>query len=93
MPFEATRKVPLVLLRNLCDQLVPCTTTRNWIDTLTAKSWPFEYHNLGFDGSLTADTECTASCSKDRGIFEHIRWPQPDALRAMLSFLEQHPLP
>jgi poly(3-hydroxybutyrate) depolymerase len=93
VPFEAARKVPLVLLRNLCDQLVPCTTTQAWIDTLTAKSWPFEFHNLSFDGSLTSETECAASCSKDRGIFEHIRWPQPDALRAMLRFLAEHPLP
>ena len=35
IPFQSTRRVPLVLLRNLCDAEVPCATTGDWISTLT----------------------------------------------------------
>jgi predicted esterase len=89
---QATRKVPLVLLRNLCDHLVPCSTTATWVDTLTALKWPFEFHNLDSAGSISSKTACPQECSKDRGIFDHVRWPDTAALQVMLDFLRQHPL-
>jgi poly(3-hydroxybutyrate) depolymerase len=93
VPVQATRKVPLVLLRNLCDHLVPCPTTAAWVDTLTGLGWPLEVHNLDLQGAITAAKDCVPSCSKDRGIYEHVRWPDTHALAAMLAFLKQHPLP
>ena len=89
---QATRQVPLVLLRNLCDQLVPCATTTGWVDTLTQLGWPFEFHNLDLQGGITTETACVPACSKDRGLYEHIRWPDADALARMLAFLREHPL-
>lgn len=94
VPMRYDRQTPLVLLRNLCDALVPCAATGAWIDTLTAQNWPFEYHNLGLLGHITAaDANCTQRCGKIRGIFEHVRFPRKDALEAMLRFLKAHPLP
>ncbi|HEV8307406.1 MAG TPA: PHB depolymerase family esterase [Methylomirabilota bacterium] len=91
--LQAPRKVPLVLLRNLCDALVPCATTSAWVTTLTQRSWPFAFHNLGLLGAVTRETRCTLRCSKPTGLYEHIRWPNTDALKEMLSFLRRHPLP
>lgn len=90
---QATRKVPLVLLRNLCDRLVPCAATAGWVDTLAGLDWPFEFHNLDLRGAITSAQDCAPACSKDRGIFEHVRWPDAAALTTMLGFLKQHPLP
>jgi predicted esterase len=92
VPMPTEHPVPLVLLRNLCDALVPCATTSDWIKTLTEKNWPFEYHNLGLRGEITADTNCAQNCGKVRGIFEHVRWPNKQALEIMLRFMKEHPL-
>jgi poly(3-hydroxybutyrate) depolymerase len=93
VPLHAPRKVPLVLLRNLCDALVPCATTNAWIETLAHHAWPFEFHNLGLLGAVTAETRCAPRCSKERGLFEHVRWPNREALEEMLGFLLRHPRP
>ena len=42
-------------MRNLCDALVPCSTTASWIDTLKAQSWPFEFHNIDVDRKITTE--------------------------------------
>lgn len=94
VPLQQTRQVPLVLLRNLCDELVPCETTNAWIDTLTQQRWPFKYYSLGLIGKLVAaNSECDRLCSREKGLFEHIRWPRKQALEQMLNFLQQHTLP
>lgn len=94
VPFNGKRKVPLVLLRNLCDALVDCATTSQWIATLQKMEWPFAHHNLGTTGHLTApDAACDGHCGKIKGLYEHIRFPQPDAFDAMLKFLKQHETP
>jgi poly(3-hydroxybutyrate) depolymerase len=91
--LEADRKVPVVLLRNLCDALVPCATTSQWIETLEDLNWPFEYHNLSLRGDLTSASSCAQRCSRERGLYEHVRWPKKEALLEMLGFLREHPLP
>jgi len=94
VPIPEGRKVPLVLLRNLCDALVPCATSSEWIDDLTELDWPFEYHNLSLRGRIVSpDRSCVQECSKAQGLYEHVRWPNKQALRRMLGFLKQHPLP
>ena len=93
VPIPSGRQVPLVLLRNLCDALVPCSTTSDWIKTLTEKNWPFQYHNLNLTGAITtADSNCVQNCGRVRGIFEHVRWPKKEALETMLHFMKEHPL-
>ncbi len=89
-----TRQVPLFLLRNLCDKLVPCSATTEWIDTLQAVNWPFEYHSLTYGGEMTTSDECSTSslCDGKVGLQEHFRWPDSDALTAMLEFFRDHPL-
>lgn len=92
--FEHTRKVPLFLMRNLCDALVSCATTSAWIATLEQQDWPFDYRSLGLLGNrVRADRACDASCSTVQGIFEHVRWSRTGVLTEMLDFLKQHPLP
>lgn len=91
--FEYTRKVPLFLMRNLCDALVSCSTTSSWIATLDGQDWPFEYRSLGLLGNkVRADRACDASCTTAQGIFEHVRWPRTGLLTEMLDFLKAHPL-
>ena len=83
-----------MLLRNLCDALVPCATTSEWIQTFTSMNWPFEYHSLDTWGHLAPpDRACDARCSKVHGLFDHVRFPRRDAFEAMLRFLASHPLP
>lgn len=90
----ASREVPLFLLRNLCDALVPCSTTSEWIETLTEQDWPFEYRNLSLRGRVVSSSRaCAQECSTARGIYEHVRWPNKEALRQMLGFLKANPLP
>ena len=56
--------------------------------------WPFAYHSLDTRGHITApDRACDARCSKLKGLINHVRWPQPDALNEMLGFLKQSSLP
>jgi predicted esterase len=95
VPFQYDRQVPLVLLRNLCDALVPCDATNEWIDTLTGQSWPFEYHSLNLTGTKSDQNRvCIEPCIRARGLFEHVRWPAEDVLAEdMLAFLKQHALP
>ncbi len=92
--LQHDRQVPLVLLRNLCDALVPCNATNDWIDTLAEQGWPFEYHSLNVTGTRTdQDRTCAQPCSEGEGPFEHIRWPAEDVLvEDMLSFLKRHTL-
>ncbi len=92
--FTYTRKVPLFLMRNLCDAAVSCSTTSSWITTLQQADWPFEYRSLALRGNaVSPDSACASSCSTRQGAYEHIRWPQTAVLSEMLDFLKQHPLP
>jgi poly(3-hydroxybutyrate) depolymerase len=95
VPLEYNRQVPLVLLRNLCDTLVPCDATNEWIDRLTSLGWPFEFHSLNLTGTKTdQDRVCAKRCSRRKGLWEHFRWPAENVLAEdMLSFLKQHTLP
>ncbi len=89
-----TRQVPLILLRNLCDYFVTCSETSQWIQTLQQMNWPFEYHSLDVRGRITdADRPCDQRCSKIKGLYDHIRWPDRTALEVMLSFFKAHKLP
>lgn len=91
---QATRRVPIVLLRNLCDAAVSCSTTSAWIATLSGLSWPYQSYNLGLTGRIvSAHRSCAASCSEIQGIYEHVRWPNANALGTLLGFLRKHPLP
>lgn len=94
IPISFTRQVPLFLLRNLCDALVPCDSTNLWIDTLKARNWPFEHHNLDAIGDITLDDSCSTNsgCSGDMGLLEHFRWPRKTALELMLEYFRLHPL-
>ncbi len=94
IPISYTRQVPLFLMRNLCDALVPCETTNEWIDTLTARNWPFKYHNLNSLGVITLNDSCSTNpgCSGDEGIAEHMRWPRKTSLELMLEYFRFHPL-
>ena len=90
-----TKQVPLILLRNLCDALVPCDSTNAWISTLQSLNWPFEYHSLNILGEITNPTETCSTdpdCSKDLGLFIHMRWPKQEPLEEMLEFFKLHPL-
>lgn len=92
--FSYTRKVPLFLMRNLCDALVPCATSSAWIETLRQQDWPFAYQSVSLKGDAApSNSACAKECSKARGLFEHVRWPQAAVLTEMLDFLKQHPLP
>ena len=91
---QATRQVPVFLLRNLCDAAVSCSTTSDWIESLDSLDWPFQYHNLSLLGRIVSNRlSCDAHCTEAQGIFEHVRWPNRNALQTMLDFLRQHPLP
>lgn len=88
------RKMPILLLRNLCDALVPCETTNDWISTLSGLDWPFEYRNLDLTGGLISKPRCASACPKSEGLYEHFRWPQKKVFQLeMLPFLKNHPLP
>lgn len=93
IPMQYDRQVPLVLLRNLCDALVPCDTTNAWIDTLEARAWPFTYYSLDKFGTLASnDSPCETHCSEIKGKADHVHWPKQPALIQMLEFLKAHPL-
>ncbi len=94
IPISYTRQVPLFLMRNLCDALVPCETTNDWIDTLTVRNWPFKYHNLDAFGEFTTNDSCSTNpgCSGDEGLVEHMRWPEKTSLEFMLEYFRFHPL-
>lgn len=93
VPMQVDRQVPLVLLRNLCDSLVPCTTTGAWIETLTQQRWPFAAYNLDLRGRITTQQRCDPRCSRFKGVYAHVRWPHVQALERMLAFFRAHPLP
>jgi predicted esterase len=93
VPMEYHRPVPLVLLRNLCDDLVPCEVTSAWVDTLKKERWPYKLVNLDPSGDIsTSDQNCERRCSKIVGIYEHIRWPKDQVLMEMLKFFNQNSL-
>lgn len=89
-----SRQVPLFLLRNLCDKLVPCSETDEWIDTLTSRNWPFKYHNLDAIGYITSRDSCSTliACNGDIGLAEHFRWPRAEPFKRMLEYFRLHPL-
>ena len=91
-PVELTydRQVPLFLIRNRCDKLVPCSETNEWIDTLTARNWPFKYHSLDAAGYITEDNSCSdlKGCTGDLGLAEHFRWPRKEPFEKMLEFFK-----
>lgn len=94
IPITYRRQVPLVLLRNLCDALVPCATTSAWITTLTEQGWPFTAYSLDLHGNITtASSPCESHCNRIKGLYAHCRWPRKPALEAMLHSLKQHTLP
>ena len=94
VPMSYTRQVPLILLRNLCDKLVPCSTTNDWIDTLQGRDWPFEYHSLEASGKIVSSDNCSTSstCSGDVGLSIHFRWPDQAALETVLEFFKKYSL-
>ncbi|WNG62055.1 prolyl oligopeptidase family serine peptidase [Archangium gephyra] len=93
VPMTWTRRVPMTLMRNLCDALVPYSATQEWIETLQAQNWPFEYQSLDLRGAATApDAVPPARSSKLRGLYEHVRWPDQDVFEKALVFLGRHPL-
>ena len=89
-----TRKVPVTLMRNLCDALVAYPATQEWIETLRAQQWPFEYQSLDLHGAATApDAVPPEHYTQARGLYEHVRWPDQAAFEKALAFLARHPLP
>lgn len=93
IPLQYDRQVPLVLLRNLCDALVPCDSTNKWIDTLEARDWPFVYYSLDSLGHLAPDdSPCIGDCPTLVGKANHVHWPRKPALIQMLDFLKAHPM-
>ena len=94
-PVQMTseRQVPIVTMRNLCDALVPCASTSARATTLTEQHWPFKLQSLDWKGA-PSDAECSATCSKAKGLYEHIRWPEKAVLKdSLLAFLKQYTLP
>jgi poly(3-hydroxybutyrate) depolymerase len=89
------RKVPLTLLRNMCDALATCSETDSWSNTLQQQNWPFRRVDLSWDGQDAGpDARCDASCGKAHGLYEHVRWPDKAVLAAeLLGFFKAHPLP
>jgi predicted esterase len=94
IPMNYARQVPLFLMRNICDALVPYTTSQQWIDTLIASNWPFKYHNLDAVGEFTMNDSCNTNpgCSGYKGLVEHMRWPRKTSLELMLEYFRLHPL-
>lgn len=92
LPLPAGPQVPLILVRNLCDAVVPCSITSDWISNLTDAQWPFESYNLLDDGSeAPAGRGCATDCPRDVGIKDHIRWPHKSVIEGrMLPFLKRH---
>jgi hypothetical protein len=77
-------------VRNLCDAVVPCNITSEWIGNLTDAPWPFESYSLLDDGSESGQG-CLADCPKDVGIYDHVRWPHKSVIEGrMLPFLKRH---
>ena len=93
LPLPVQPHVPLILLRNLCDALVSCATTSEWISELTAAQWPFEAYSLTFSGAEAPPSEgCTADCSRAKGIHNHIRFPAKSVFeKRLLPFFKAHP--
>ncbi len=89
------RRVPLTLMRNMCDALAQCPATSSWSSTLEGLNWPFQRVDLALRGRKTAPTtQCVQSCGKARGLYEHIRWPQKEVLADdMLAFFKANALP
>lgn len=91
--MTSERKVPIVTIRNLCDALVPCASTSAWSSALTEQQWPFKLQSLDWKGA-PSDAECSATCSKAKGLYEHVRWPEKAVLKdSLLAFLKQYTLP
>lgn len=79
-------------MRNLCDAVVPCNITSEWIGNLTDAGWPFESYNLLDNGSeAPAGQGCAAVCPSAVGTYDHIRWPHKSVIEGrMLPFLKRH---
>jgi poly(3-hydroxybutyrate) depolymerase len=94
LPLPAKPQVPLILFRNLCDQVAPCAETGQWIAELQSVGWPFDSFNLFDDGSeAPASQGCATNCSVVQGVKDHIRWPKGSILaERLLPFFKQHPL-
>jgi predicted peptidase len=94
VPLPSGPKVPLVLIRNLCDSVAPCAETSQWISQLTSVDWPFEAYSLWNDGSEAPASEpCAQNCSTQQGIKDHVRWPKGTVLEnRLLPFFKQHKL-
>ncbi|HYI12822.1 MAG TPA: PHB depolymerase family esterase [Thermoanaerobaculia bacterium] len=93
--LPAGPQVPLLLMRNLCDAVVPCSTTNEWIGDLAAARWPFQSYNLFDSGAeAPASQPCATQCSTVQGVHDHIRWPHKSVLEnRLLPFFKQHTLP
>jgi len=92
VPMPPGPQVPILLIRNLCDSVVPCSETNEWIGDLTAAHWPFEWYSLWDSGAEAPRSEgCAKNCSKLQGVHDHIRWPQPSVvLNRLLPFFKRH---
>jgi len=89
------RRVPLTLMRNMCDALAQCPATSSWSGTLEGLNWPFQRVDLALHGRQSKPTtQCVQSCGKARGLYEHLRWPQREVLAEdMLAFFKANALP
>jgi len=94
LPLPARGHVPLILIRNLCDGVIDCPTSSQWIADLTAARWPFASYNLFDDGAeAPASAGCAKNCSEAQGIHDHIRWPKKSVLaERLLPFFKKHVL-
>jgi hypothetical protein len=73
VPMPPGPQVPIILIRNLCDAVVPCSETNEWISDLTAAHWPFEHYNLWDNGAEASALEgCAKNCSELQGVHDHI---------------------
>ncbi|HJQ36648.1 MAG TPA: prolyl oligopeptidase family serine peptidase [Thermoanaerobaculia bacterium] len=92
VPMPSGKQVPLILIRNLCDGVVPCSETNDWISDLKTANWPFESYNLSDNGAeAPASAGCATVCSKKQGVKDHIRWPQQSVLLdRLLPFFKRH---
>jgi poly(3-hydroxybutyrate) depolymerase len=92
VPMPSGPQVPILLMRNLCDAVVPCSETDEWIGSLAVAHWPFEAYNLRDDGSeAPAAAGCAKQCSELQGVHDHIRWPQKQLiLDRLLPFFRRH---
>ncbi len=93
VPMSYTRQVPLYLMRNLCDALVPCSLTKEWINNLDSTNWPHVNHSLNYVGDTVSQSmPCYTDCTESMGLACDIRFPRLGPILGMLQYFKEHPL-